>query len=477
MRKRGPSGILPQLKINPSSALYRLREGQHHMRIGFAEFGRSRLVHYLGNVGWLVAARAFSTVTTLLVGIWVARYLGPTQLGYLAYAGAIVGILSPILLLGLNSYLVKELVARPGETSVLLGTSFWAINVVSSLFLLGFVLVANTLTTEPLLAACLLIFAAAQVFNGFKVIEFYFQAKVANKLIALYQISVTGASALLQLVLLLLSAPLIWFALAGVASQAVGAAAFIYLYRSAHGPTFKLQFRSAILLRLVSRSWPYALSGVVVGAYMKVDQVMIQQLLSSTEAVGLYSVAVGLSSYWYFLPVAIVQTFYPAIARAKGRDEGEYQSQLHKLNVGLIWLSIAVAGTITLIAEPLLVLLYGGDFRAAATALSVHVWAGVLISAALVRGKWLLTEGLERFALYSVVGGFAVNVALNLIFIPTIGITGAAWATLLARASSIYLMGWLFPVTRPSVSAFHRALAAPLTMILSRVRPALRIIT
>ena len=59
----------------------------------------------------------------LLIGVWVARYLGPEKFGLLNYAIAFVSLFNVFATLGLNNIVVRELVRKPSEKGEILGTS------------------------------------------------------------------------------------------------------------------------------------------------------------------------------------------------------------------------------------------------------------------------------------------------------------------------------------------------------------------
>ena len=86
--------------------------------------GRHNLQKIIGNIGWMLADKVLRMVVGLFVGIWVARYLGPEQFGFLSYAGAYVALFSAIATLGLDGIVVRELIREPERRNEILGTAF-----------------------------------------------------------------------------------------------------------------------------------------------------------------------------------------------------------------------------------------------------------------------------------------------------------------------------------------------------------------
>src|SRR5436309_318128 len=86
--------------------------------------GRETLRQSLDNSFWLFADQAVRMGAGLFVGVWVTRYLGPEQFGWLSYATAIVTTVSAFTTVGVNAVIVRELVRNPAETDKWLGAAF-----------------------------------------------------------------------------------------------------------------------------------------------------------------------------------------------------------------------------------------------------------------------------------------------------------------------------------------------------------------
>ena len=72
----------------------------------------------------MFAEQILRMVAGLLVGIWVARYLGPEQFGVFSYAIAFASLFSSIASLGLGGIIVRDLVREPEQRDRYLGTAF-----------------------------------------------------------------------------------------------------------------------------------------------------------------------------------------------------------------------------------------------------------------------------------------------------------------------------------------------------------------
>ena len=189
------------------------------------------------------------------------------------------------------------------------------------------------------------------------------------------------------------------------------------------------------------------LSGMVISIYMKIDQVMIKEMLGA-EQVGQYAAAVRLSEAWYFVPMAITSSVFPAIINAKKQSEELYYQRLQKLYDLMVWLAVAIALPTTFLAPWVIRVLYGEAFLPAAGVLSIHIWAGVFVFLGVASGKWLLTENLQIFSTINTSIGAIVNIILNYILIKSMGINGAAISTLISYFIAAYLCLSFFDKTR-----------------------------
>ncbi|WP_400183925.1 oligosaccharide flippase family protein [Klebsiella pneumoniae] len=76
---------------------------------------------------WLLSERVITILFTFTVGIFLARYLGPNDFGVYNYLISIITLLTPLIALGLNAVVVRDLVdaqrEEQNDTNVILGTS------------------------------------------------------------------------------------------------------------------------------------------------------------------------------------------------------------------------------------------------------------------------------------------------------------------------------------------------------------------
>ena len=275
--------------------------------------GRHGLQAALSNTGWLLADKILRMSVGLFVWVWIARSLGPEQFGLWNFVTAFTALFCAFATLGLDGIVVRELVKNPERQNDLLGSAF-VLKFIGGVISLLIALLAISLVRsgETLTLWLVGLSAAGFIFQSVNVIDFYFQAKVQSR----YTVyAASGAFVLMTLVkifLLLTSAPLIAFAWAGLGEIALTAIFLLVAYRFNHHNMREWRYDGRVARELLRASWPLILSGLAIMIYMRIDQIMIGQMLGDKE-VGLYSAAVRISEVWYFIPMAIVSSVFPAI--------------------------------------------------------------------------------------------------------------------------------------------------------------------
>jgi len=396
-------------------------------------------IKYFKNTSWLLGEKILRMAVGLFVGIWVARYLGPEQFGLFSYAQAFVGLFTVIAGLGLDSIIVRELVKNPSKQATLLGTAFY-LKLIGALLVLLILAGIVTLSRQDNLTTWLIfIIASATIFQSFNVIDFFFQAKVLSKYVVYANITSLLISSFIKIGLILANAPLIAFAWVVLFDSVILMLGFVYYFqRHAKLDIKRLSFSKLMAIKLLKDSWPLILSGLVISVYMKVDQIMIKEMLN-VEAVGQYAAAVRLSEAWYFIPMVVASSLFPAIINAKKVSEELYYIRLQKLYDLMVWVAIVIALPMTFLSDWVVELLYGEQYNQAGEVLMIHIWAGVFVFLGVAFSKYLANENLTMKFFYRTFLGMLINVILNILLIPKYGINGAAIATLLGQFGANYV--------------------------------------
>ena len=419
---------------------------------------RFNLVKAISNTGWLFADRILRMGVGLFVGVWMARYLGAEQFGLLNYAMAFVVLFSAVATMGLNGIVVRDLVEEPETSNSILGSAFF-LQILGGLIALALAVFAINIARpgDNLAKVMVMVLGFVMVIKSTEVVKYWFESQVQSK----YTVWIENGAFLVfaagKVGLILLNASLMAFVWAILIEGVVVAAGLLIVYTWQGGKLNAWRPGYQRARKLLLDSWPLILSGIAIVVYMRIDQIMLGQMLGD-NAVGNYSAAVRISEVFYFIPVSIVASVFPSIVAAKKQSEILYKQRLQKLYDLMVALSIIVAIPITIFADEIIAISFGDEYLTASTVLSIHIWSGLFTSLGVASSKWFLIENHNRALFYRTVLGAIVNIILNLWLIPISGMIGAAIATLVSYSVAALWFDMIYKKTRQTFLMKLRAL-------------------
>lgn len=196
-------------------------------------------------------------------------------------------------------------------------------------------------------------------------------------------------------------------------------------------------------------------------------------------AVGVYSLAVIFGELALALTAPLVMAALPYQSRAEFQEAGELSFRVARTNgVIAVGLALLLAGGLWLVVP----LLYGSAFQDAYAALVLLLPGIVAMAVARPLGPWLIRRLNPLKAGSVAFAAFALNIALNTVLIPEIGINGAsisssiayvafavAYVTLGLRLSGLGVREALVP-RREELAQLRDFVAAPGLRLSARLR-------
>lgn len=403
-------------------------------------FNEEAFNKYLKNTGWLM----FGKVVSLTVNVLITRYLGPILFGDLSFGLSLIAILSAIGGLGLDTFIIREVIQEPAKRDEILGTSLW-LRMITNGFLIpvaiGIYLISHYLSKNPgdSLTYLIALLALASFFKSFNVIDSYFQSQVQSKYVVQVQNATLFLTAIFKIIILTFNLPLIYIVIAYVFDAVVLASGLVLLYQRRGLNIFDWKYNKERAKSLLKKSSPLILSAVMVTIYMKIDVVMLISI--GSKAVGIYSAAQNLSEAWYFIPTAIVTSVFPALLNARQTDLSRYTKRLGNLYDLLVYINIPIAIFISFFSADIIHIAYSGKFDGAGPMLAIHIWSGIFVFLGMASSQYLIAEGYTKISFYRTATGAVINILLNFWLIPKYAGVGASIATLIACfVSTFYVL-------------------------------------
>ncbi|WP_346207851.1 flippase [Caldifermentibacillus hisashii] len=410
---------------------------------------------FLKNTGWLLFEQIYYMGLSLLITSLVARYLGTHNYGLINYGLAFVSIFTTISQLGIGEILVHEIINNRKNTGKIIGTTI-GLRIISSVFsiVLIFVLVMFLNPGEIVIQTITFIQSVSLIFLAFDTVKYWFQSNLESKYAVISKsIAFTCVSAW-RLILILIKAPVQYFAFATVIEGLVISIFLLIFYFGFKGQRFLFSLKTA--KDLLSKSYYFLISGIFVTIYTQLDKIILGQL-TDESTVGIFAAAMTISGMWIFVPYSLIDSSRPVIMSLKNKNGELYKKRFKQLFAAIIWISLIASLLITLLSKPIIMILYGEQYITAVGVLNVLIWSKIFSLIGSARTIWLITEDLNKFQIIFLAIGAVTNVGLNLLLIPKFGAIGAAIGAIAAEFISNFIALMLFKDTRPLVKLIIEA--------------------
>lgn len=390
----------------------------------------SEMKKYVSNTGYMFFGKIINRVLSLVVGIYVARYLGPEDYGLLSYAQSFVSLFGVFVGLGLNDILVRELVNNPENENVLLGTAF-SLKIAVGSFVTLIVIALGILINDDKTTQYLIIICSGTIFFQFaKVFDYWFQAKVLAKYSEIANVITFILVSLLKVAFIILSLSVIFFAIAILVSSLIRLLLLGWQFVRREEKFKPLNFNYNIAKNLLKDSWPLIISGLNIIIAMKIDQIMIKEMLDASS-VGIYAVGVKLADSASFLPVIVATSLFPKLVELNGTQR--FWTRYGQIFKYFLWPFIGIAIIIGVSSESIIQFLFGHEYINAWPVLVIYIWTLPLSFIGIMTNKYLLLINKTKAIFFRQLLVGSLNITLNLFLIVKFGIIGAAFSTVIPQ--------------------------------------------
>ncbi len=390
------------------------------------------------NLAALGISKGIAAVVALVVTAYLTRTLGPHAFGILGFGTALLSYFVLFVRLGFPVLATREIARDPSNANALAGQFLGMQLVLACVGLFVYTIIVLSIPKPAPFQAVLLIQGIGLIAHATS-LEWLFLGLDRTWELASRNI----ASSFLHLgpILLLVHSPddVTLAAAASVASLVMGSGwlllaairAFGRLTPRMDGATWKAHLKPAL---------PIAASTFLIAIYYNLDQVMLGFMRSETE-VGWYAAGYKGVTAALIPAIVIAQSYFPSLSVVRENSEATRERMIAYARAMLL-VGIPLAVGATMFARPILVLFAGAEFEPASGAfLLLMVNVGV-VYLNMIYGQPLLAWDRQAVYMYMVGGGAVMNIILNILLIPPMGIHGAALATLSSEAAVLIGIGY-----------------------------------
>jgi O-antigen/teichoic acid export membrane protein len=187
----------------------------------------------------------------------------------------------------------------------------------------------------------------------------------------------------------------------------------------------------------------FIIMSVANGMFTQADLVILG-FIGTIPMVGLYQLVTKIKTLLYSVVNSVSSVMLPRLSYYQGNNKAQKYSALLAKNFSfLTMMSLAAISVCVLTAEPIVLILAGTAFLGAADSLKIISISLVFSAYNTLLSQDLIASGKEKLFSAVCVIGLIVAVLYSFMFIPILGVSGAALAMTLCEATQSAILFWI----------------------------------
>ncbi|MDD5473288.1 MAG: flippase [Candidatus Methanoperedens sp.] len=400
------------------------------------------VIRIIKNISALALGEFITRILSLILIIYLARYLGDVGFGRYSFAFAFTSLFLVLVDPGVNSLVIRDVARDKTLTSRYMGNILLLRLILSSIafvFIVGVINLMDYPRDTKLVVYIVGVYGimtsfsqlTRSVFRAFEKMEYEALLNIIERLVFVS----------LGIVVLLLGYGLIEvvsvFLVAGVANIILS---FFLTAKKFATPKLELDFK--LWKYLIREGLPFGLALIFITVYMKINTVMLS-VMKGDAVVGWYNAAYQIPLAVSLISFAFMEAIFPTLSRL---HESSTESLIYAYEKSFKFSSIIIlpiALSITLLSEKIILILYGKLYASSIVVLQILVWFTVFEFLSYLLYVTLASINRQRLNTLSTGICAALNILLNLILIPSYSFIGAGIATVITYVA-LFSMNFYF---------------------------------
>lgn len=368
------------------------------------------------NIFVLMGSQVTTWTLTLLLTVFLPRYLGAAGIGKIQFATSLWLVVGMIISFGTGVLLTKEIARMPERTSELFGS---VVVVRTVLFAVGY---GATIALLRYLDYPLETIYVAGIIGAANLME-QFATACQSSLQGLERMSImsvaniVGKSIDTVVGILLLLAGYGIYAIAALLIVSTTVRFLIQLRYLARTYPLKLSFRVDTALKMLRSGLPYLMSSIFLVGYLQMNVLIISFLLTE-EAIGWYSAADRLFNTLLFIPTIFMMAVFPVFSRLKVSDTDYLHRLMGRSFDSLLLLGVPIGLGLTIVSGPIVTFLFGQEFVNSGPILGVLGIALIFMYLNVLLGQFMISTDRQNTWTTIMAVAMVVLIVLDVTLIP-----------------------------------------------------------
>jgi len=391
------------------------------------------------NTSIIFLAQIISYILGFFITMYTARYLGTSGFGILSLALAITGIFGIFTDLGLSSLTVRD-VARDKSIYDKYVFNITIIKILLAALTFGLIaLLVTVVNYSPLVTTVIYLITISVIINAFTgIFNSIFQANEQMKYLSFGLIFNSAIMFIGTMTAVYYQLDITVFAFIYLlASLITFFSLFIFYLLNFSLPSLNIDL--SFWKSLLGEAWPFGLNGLFSTIFVWVDT-FILSLFQGNDAVGIYNASYRLIMVMLIIPVSFNVSIFPIMSKFFVSSEHTLKKSVEKYFKIMIIIGVPLAVGITLIANKVILLVYGPKFEASTLVLQIIIWSTLFIFLNSPFTQLLQSVNKQMVLMRITAICMVENIILNLILIRQFSYIGSSIVTVITEFSVILLV-------------------------------------
>ncbi len=406
-----------------------------------AEKKGNNLKRILENTGWMLFDKVFILLLNLIVTVRIANYYGAIGYGTYQYAVSVVALFE-ILVTFVDARVVKKRYTTENPEELVWNATITRMLFSSFSLIGGIIYLLFSGENGEYTAIFLVLLVNAIILNlRFGMSNRYEYLLKSKKVIIASNIALT-IGGLFQLIAVSLHLSILAIAVITALSSLISFVIVYVQYRKEFGRLIQGRYRKDLIFSLVKESLPLAIAASCAIIYSRCDSIMIGNMLSK-EQVGIYAIAVKLISVVQIGIAPVRESVYPKMIELYNTNREQYAKRYVQITAIMTW--IFITGVLTsFVVLPFAFRFLKSEYANAFPIYRIYVIGTFFMYNASLRAGHYTLINRGNVLMYSQMVSVVLNLILNYVLIKTVGIFGAAVATVLTQGISLLVSNLFF---------------------------------
>lgn len=384
------------------------------------------------NTSFFMAALVFQKLLSFVYFTLVARALGPTELGQYFFAISFATMFSVLMDLGLAPVLIREVAKNPpgGERWF---HQVFTLKIFFVILTALFILILDTwLFWSDIVRPLIYLTTVIVAIDSFTLLFYaYIRGRQSLKFESLGTIGFQLIVFILGLAVLQITKSVFALLLVLLTASLFNLIFSGFILKVKFGLKFRVILDKGFIRQIAAITLPFALAAIFAKVYAYIDTFLLKVFLGDSE-VGFYSIAYKITFALQFIPLAFVAALYPAFAHYFKTDYHALQRTFVKAFLYLAIISLPISFGIMALAPEIVSRIYTTAFHNSIVPLQILIASIPFLFINFSLSSFLNATDQQKTNTRNLGLVMALNIIMNLIFIPIWHVSGASLASSLS---------------------------------------------